>query len=288
MNWPALSTFSPRKRKLVQWLLAALLAYAVVGFLLLPPLVRLVALKMLSGQLDREVSIRKVRLNPFVLSATVSGFLIKDKDGQPFISWDEVYVNFQLASFFGHPWVFKEFSARQPFVRVQMNKDYTLNFSDLITKFSSNSPAALPAKPAKPLALQIDKVNITGAAASLTDLTPRTPFKRLVGPIDFHLTGFKTDPESKNPYAFMGTTDAGEKFAWAGFFSLAPLRSEGDFSLEKVALNRYAPLYQDLVRFQIKDGTVDLRSSYRFELSPSNRIATITNTSFGLHDFKLC
>jgi hypothetical protein len=145
------SSISPRKRKLVLWTLGLLLFYTIVGFLILPPIIRAVAVKQLSKQLDREVSIRQVKLNPFALSATVRGLLIKDKDGEPFVSWDEVYVNFQLSSFFGRPWVFKEISTTRPFVRAQMNKDGSFNFSDLAAKFSTN---AAPAKTeSKPLAL---------------------------------------------------------------------------------------------------------------------------------------
>ena len=118
-------------------------AYAIIGFLILPPIIRAVAVKQLSKQLDREVSIQKVKLNPFAFSTAIRGLLIKDKDGEPFVSWDEVYVNFQLSSFLGHPWVFKEISVTSPFARVQMNQDGTFNFSDLITKFSpTNAPAA--------------------------------------------------------------------------------------------------------------------------------------------------
>src|SRR5208283_2175676 len=105
----------------------------------------------------------------------------------PFVSWDEVYVNLQLASFFGHTWIFKEISTKKPFVRVQMNADQTFNFSDLITKFSTNAP---PAKPSKPLALRIDRLQIAGATASLADLTTRTPFKRVLGPLDVTLVNF--------------------------------------------------------------------------------------------------
>ena len=54
------------------------------------------AVKQIAQQIDREVSIEKIKINPFVLSRTVRGLLIKDKDGEPFVSWDEVYVNFQL------------------------------------------------------------------------------------------------------------------------------------------------------------------------------------------------
>jgi hypothetical protein len=265
-------------------MVGVLIFYAVTGFLILPPILRSVAVKQLSRQLDRDVSIEKVRVNPFVLSTTIRGLMIRDKDGQPFVSWDEVYVNFQLASFLGHSWVFKEVSTIKPFVRVQMNKDYTFNFSDLITKFSTNAP---PKEPSKPLALRIERLRIAGATASLTDLTPRMPFKRVLGPLDVTLEHFRTDPDSRNPYSFSGVTDGGEKFAWNGYFSLDPLRSQGELSLENLSLNKYAPLYQDLVRFEIKDGIVDIRSAYRFEWSVSNRVAAVTNASFALHSFKL-
>lgn len=287
MIWSVWRSWSPRTRKLLLWALGVLLVYTLLGFLILPPIVRAVAVKQLAGQLDRQVSITKVKLNPFVLSTTIRGLLIKDKDGQPFVSWDEVYVNFQLSSFLGHAWVFKEVSLTRPFVRVQVNKDYTLNCSDLITKFSSNAPPTKPIKPPKPLALRIDRFHIAGAAAALTDLTPRTPFHRVIGPLDVTLVHFRTDPNNENPYSFAGTTDAGENFAWAGYFYLDPLRSGGQISLQNVALNKYAPLYQDLVRFEIRDGVIDLSSTYLAELSASNRIASVTNTQVHLRSFKL-
>jgi hypothetical protein len=281
------SSVPPRRRKLLIWILGLLLFYAILGFLILPPIVRAIAVKQLSQQLDREVSIQKIRINPFMLSTTVRGLLIKDKDGQPFISWDEVYVNFQLLSFFGHPWIFKEISVTKPFVRVQINKDYTLNFSDLITKFSTNAPAAEPPAPSKPLALHVNLLQITNAEALFSDFTTREPFKRTIGPLHVALHNFRTDPDNKNPYSFAGTTDAGERLAWSGFFYLSPLRSRGELSLENFTINKYAPLYQDFVHFEIRSGTIDAHTDYRFEFSGSNHIAAVTNTAFSLHNFTL-
>jgi hypothetical protein len=281
------SSVPPRRRKLLFWILGLLLFYAILGFLILPPIVRAVAVKQLSRQLDREVSIQKVRINPFALSTTVRGLLIKDQDGQPFISWDEVYVNFQLSSFFGHAWVFKEISVTKPFARVQINRDYTLNFSDLIAKFATNAPSAAPAKPPKPLALRVGRLQITGAAASFSDFTTREPFKRTIGPLNVTLQNFRTDPDNKNPYSFAGTTDAGERFAWSGYFYLDPLRSQGELTLDDVTINKYAPLYQDFVRFEIRSGVIGVQADYRFELSASNRVAAVTNTAFSLRNFRL-
>lgn len=286
MTLPILQTLPPRRRKLVLWAVGLFVAYTIIGFFILPPIIRAVAAKQISKQLDRDVAIQKVRLNPFVFSTTIRGLVIKDRDGEPFVSWDEVYVNFQLSSFLGRPWVFREIRTAKPFLRVQMNKDYTFNFSDIVTKFSTNVTTE-PKVPSKPLAVRVDKLSIQGASASLTDLTPRTPFKRIVGPLDVTLENFRTDPSNRNPYSFTGTTDAGEEFSWSGHFYLDPIRSEGEFSLRNLTLHKYAPLYQDFVRFQIRNGVVDVGSAYRFELSASNKVAIATNSSFRLRSFEL-
>ena len=287
MSLPLWNLLPPRRRKWAVWVVVLLALYAVIGFLVLPPIVRHVAQKQISAQLNRETTIAGVSINPFALTAAIRGLVIKDTNGQPFISWDEVYVNFQLASFFGRAWTFKEISTTKPFVRVQVNQDGSFNFSDLIAKFSTNSSPATASTPGKPLVIHVDRLHIGGAAAALTDLTPREPFKRTLGPIDITLENFRTDPDNKNPYAFTGTTDAGEKISWSGYFYLDPLRSEGELKLFNFSLNKYAPLYQDLVRFEIRDGSIALDTKYRLELSLSNRIAALEDTSMALRGLKI-
>jgi hypothetical protein len=275
----------PRRRKLILWSVGVVLFYTVFGFLILPLIVKHVAIKQLSQQLDRQVTIRQVRINPYVLTGTIRGLLVKDKDGEPFLSLEEAYANFQLSSFFGKPWVFKEIHTSQPYIRVQINKDYTFNFTDLVAKFSKPSPK--PPKPSKPLFLHVGLLQIWGASASFTDLTPSTPFRRLIGPLQITLTHFHTDPNNENPYAFSGTTDSGEKFTWRGQFSLEPLQSSGDITLEGLAIARYAPLFEDLFRFEIKDGVVDVRSSYNVALNGSDYTASVTNASLYLKSFEV-
>lgn len=284
-GWMSLvAVLPPKARKPIAWTVGLILFYTLFGFLILPLIVKAVAVKQLSRQFDREVSIRQLRINPYVLSTTIRGMLIKDKDGEPFISWDELYVNFQLSSLVRKPWVFKEFHIIQPFIRGQVNKDYTLNCSDLLKKFSAG---ATNRAPKKPLYLEIDLLKITGARVSLTDLTPSTPFRRIIGPVEITLTGFHTDPTSRNPYAFSGTTDGGEEFSWSGYFFLDPLRSGGDVSLAGLSLPKYAPLYEDLVRFEIRSGFIAGRASYQFAMTDSNYVASVTNASFTLKSFKV-
>jgi hypothetical protein len=151
------------RRRLALWFIYLLLAYAVLGFLILPPIIRSIAVKELSRQLGRDVSIQKIKINPFAFSTTVRGLLIKDRDGRPFVSWDEVYVNFQLSSLFSKAWTFKEISTSKPFVHVQMNGDGTFNFSDIIAKFSASPAPVKPRTKSKPLPVCIERLRVDGA-----------------------------------------------------------------------------------------------------------------------------
>ena len=52
-------------------------------------------------------------------------------------------------------------------------------------------------------------------------------------------------------------------------------------------MNKYAPLYQDQLPFEIRDGFVGVDVNYQLEISATNRVMAVTNTSFTLRDFKL-
>jgi Domain of Unknown Function (DUF748) len=278
----------PWKYTLIKWAFIFFVLYTVVGFFILPPIIRIVAVKVLSGQLDRKVTIQKVKLNPLVPSIAIHGLLILDKDGQPFVSWDEVYVSFKPWSVFTSTWTFGKIMVVKPYARAQMNKDYTFNFSDLITKFTTNAPATAPPKePSKPLLVCVQQLIITNATMSVADFTERTPFKRIIGPLHLSLDNFRTAPDNEAPYSFAGTTDAGELFAWHGYVGLTPLRSEGQLTVNDVTLSKFAPLYQDLVQFEIRSGQIGVHANYRFEWSQTNRVAAVTDAAFALRKFRL-
>ena len=247
----------------------------------LPPVVRAVAAKQLSKHLEREVTIQTVRLNPFTLSGSVRGVLIKDKDGTPLVSWSEVYFNCQTTSLFSHAWVFKQVRVSQPFLNIRIDHNYTLNFSELISRLSPIIREQ-PTPGGNPRSWHIGKLTLTGGKVSFTDLTPRVPFQRTVGALCLTVTNFQSESAHRNTFAFSGTSEGREAFSWNGFFSLDPLRSEGEVSLGGFSLTTYAPLYQDLFRFGIKDGVVSFHSAYAYERSAETNLLSVTNSTFGL------
>jgi hypothetical protein len=221
-----------------------------------------------------------------MLSGSVQGLLIKDRDGTPLVSWSEVYFNFQLSSLFTHAWIFKEVNLSRPFLSVQVNADYTLNFSDIISRLSSAFRAE-PMPVGKSRSWRINRLRLIGGKVAFTDRTPRVAFQRTVFPLEIILTNFQTGADHKNAFTVSGISDGGERFLWNGSFYLDPLRSEGEVSIEGFALTTYAALYQDLFRFTIKDGVASLRSCYSYEGSATTNILAVTNTAFELKSLEM-
>ncbi len=277
---------SSKLRRCLNWAAGLFVFYTVFGFLILPWIVRKVAINQLGRELGREVSIEAVRLNPFAFSGSIRGLLIKDPDGVPLLQWDEVYANLQLASFFGKPWVFREVRVVSPAFRLQINPDRSLNVSDLIVKISAMA-GNTPAKPMKPIHVRVDRIQITNAVLSVVDLSLRNPFRRRVGPVELNLVDLETSPENQNAYSVTGTTDSGETFSWKGHFTFDPLGSEGVLRLQGLSLRKYSGLFDDLVRFEVRDGVISAGASFTASLTPSNYVARATNASFTLRSFKV-
>jgi uncharacterized protein involved in outer membrane biogenesis len=115
---------------------AAVLVYTLFGFLALPPILKSVLSKNLSETFHRKATIQDIRFNPFDLSLSVRGLAISERDAQgTWISLEEVFANFQLASVFRGGPVLSEVRLSRPHVNILRRPDGSYNFSDLIEEF---------------------------------------------------------------------------------------------------------------------------------------------------------
>jgi Domain of Unknown Function (DUF748) len=133
-----------RMRRIAIWAGSIVALYAIVGFLVAPPIARSQAESALTELLGRKVTVERVRINPFALSASVLGFAIRDREGEgSLVAFDELYVNFTLSSLFRLAPVVEEVRLVRPAVRVVRNADKSYSFQDILDRFASR-PAAPP------------------------------------------------------------------------------------------------------------------------------------------------
>ena len=129
-----------RFKKPLIGLVLLFVAYTLLGFFVLPPVLKSILIKKLSENLQREVNIEKIKVNPYILSVTVQGFKVKDRgSSETFAACDEIFVNLQSLSALKWELILKEIRIRQPFLRLVRNADGSYNFSDLLEKKPSDS-----------------------------------------------------------------------------------------------------------------------------------------------------
>ncbi len=144
--------------------------YSIVGFLIMPPYMRRLAISNLSDQLGRRVTIESVSLNPYTLVAGVKGFEIKDNDGQTtFLSFGSLHVDLQMSSIFKKGPVIREIKLEKPHVRLIRVGANAYNFSDIIDRFQSTHEAGAPEKPQKPFFFSVSNIQIADGSIEFDD-----------------------------------------------------------------------------------------------------------------------
>ena len=268
-----------RARRLVarrrRWLFALtilLFVYAAVGFILLPWIVHRQLEKRLAAALHRNVTIAKVRMNPFALSATIDGLRVDDPDGSTFLSWDRLYLNASLLPILKRDLALDKLYLLRFRAHASMRRDGTLNFEDLLTTTSSPQAEAPPDAGRKHwVAFGVDHLSIVEAEVAFSDASRKHPFATTVGPVTLQLDRFRTRADANSPYAFEGSTESGERFSWSGNVRTEPFRSSGTIAFENLRLPKYGPYYEQEVAVDLRDGRINLRTNYDVEWGAQGR-----------------
>ena len=125
-------------RRLKKWLIGLVLFFVVFtlfGFFVVPPILKSILVKKMSENLNREVTIERIRVNPYTLSVTVNGIGIQERGGsEPFVSCDELFINLEILSAVKRALILKELRIKTPYLKIARQNEQTYNFSDLIPK----------------------------------------------------------------------------------------------------------------------------------------------------------
>ena len=156
---------SPRARKYTLRLVLAVIAFGVLGFFVLPPLVKSIVLDQLGQVLYRPVAVKRVAINPYALSLTLEGVSVGEPEGgQTFASFDSLYVNLESASIFRLGPVIGELRLTNPRLSIVRLSDKRYNFSDLLDEFLARPKSDDPIAP-----FSVNNIQISGGVVEFDD-----------------------------------------------------------------------------------------------------------------------
>ncbi len=275
-----------RRGRRLRWVAILLIVYTVTGFFIAPAIIKSQLIKRLPALTKRQAAVQQVKLNPYALSLTIRGLSLTETNGQPFVGFDEFYVNFELSSLFRWAWTFSEIRLSHPTANILRGAGGQFNFSNLI----SNEPAPPPDPAKKPGSLPVVLVQhlvVTNGDFKFTDQTRATPLSIDYGPVDLDLKNFTTRRNRDGLYSLAVSTGVGGKFDWSGTISANPPESSGKFALRGVVLKTYSPYVADFARAALTDGVLDVSAEYRFNADAKPLQLELTNGAVKLANLKV-
>jgi uncharacterized protein involved in outer membrane biogenesis len=107
---------------------ATTVVYALLGFFLAPWLIKNTAINTVRDNLGTELKLQKVSVNPFVLSLQIDALALDEPGGDPFLTVERIFINFQLSSLFRWAVTFREVHIDSPKLRLARDGNGDFNF----------------------------------------------------------------------------------------------------------------------------------------------------------------
>ena len=273
-----------RYRKPLVIAATAVVVYALLGFFLAPWLVKNTATDAVRENLGVELRLRKVTVNPFVLSLGINGLELDDPDGEPFLAIDRVFINFQLSSLFRWALTFREFHIESPKLHLARDGDGEFNFG-----FLAQQPAEAEAAPAEPGGgpprLLIQDFAITDSVVDWKDDVPPEPVDTHFGPVNIVIAGLNTLPDRAGLQDVVITTETQGILSWGGSLELNPLRSEGRAAIKGSHFPLASAYLKHETGFDLDEGSIDVELDYRVDTRADGTLeASISNLEMTVRD----
>lgn len=156
-----------KARRTLNWGLALaglLLAFGLFGYFAGPPILKSVLLAQLSERLHRDVSIGRISIQPYALSAELSDLSIKAKNGHEVAGFDSLFVDLSGASLYHAGLVVSELRLTRPRLSFSRISDGRYDVSDLI-----DALLAKLAEPGEAARFSLNNIQLLGGKIDFDD-----------------------------------------------------------------------------------------------------------------------
>ena len=145
-------------------LVVLIVVIGIAGFFIAPGIVKSVAVNAIAEQLGRKATIGSVKLNPYLLSATIDDFKLYEPDGKTIAAQiDEVVADVSSASLFKRALVFDELRITRPHLSIARLAPQRFSFSDIVDKILAKP------KSESPFLFSLNNIRLEGGAIAFDD-----------------------------------------------------------------------------------------------------------------------
>ena len=256
------------KRMALGSAVSVLILYALFGFFLAPWLLKNNAIEAVRQNLNAELRLGKVTINPFVLSLKIDELAFDDPHGSPFARIDQVYLNFQLSSLFRWAFTFDEFRLDSPELFITRNDAGALNIAflaagarnDASDADRNNAPSMTP--------FLVFDFAVNQSVLNWSDAMPVDPVQARFGPVNISIADLNTLPDRHGQQDVVITTETAGTLSWSGILQLNPLQSEGHAAIKGSHFPLVSAYLRHEIGFDFVNGIADVELDYRVAIRP--------------------
>jgi uncharacterized protein involved in outer membrane biogenesis len=279
-----------RTLKIAIWV-AVVVAFIGIAAFAAPPLLKGKIAAELSKKLHRDVSIEQIWFNPFTMSLTVRGFLVKERqESATAVSFDELYANLELQSIFRLGPVFNELRLTKPYVSLIRHQDRTYNFTDLIEEFTKDSAEETPKEPEQRTPrFALNNIQVLDGRIDFDDRPEQT--KHTVDAINIGVPFISSIPSDVNIYV---------RPQFHALVNDAPLEIEGEskpfrdsrestirLDLDNVLIPKYLEYSPVQLNFKVPSGALSTRLKLAFQTREDKSAALSVSGDVGIKELRL-
>ena len=274
----------PRTRKIAIWFVSIFVAIGVLLGLVAPPLIRGKIASALSDKLHRQVSIEQIKFNPYAMTATIRGFLMKEQQSQSAaVSFDELFVNLEMESLFRLGPVIKELRLVKPYVNLIRNDDLKYNFQDLIDEFTSGPSGPTPRFALNNIEIIDGKIDFDDRPEktkhSITSLKIGVPFiSSLPSYVDIKIKPELAAVVNGSPFHFAGVSTTPFKDSF---------ESTLGFDIDKLEIARYLEYSPVQLNFKVPSGQLNGKIQIAFRTDKKSPVGLSLTGNLGVAQLEM-
>lgn len=260
--------------------------YALVGFALLPALVRWAFPKFAREQLGCEATVDAVRFNPFRLQFEMSGMKLNDPDGVQLAAFQRLFMDLQAAGINRWTAMFREIRLEKPSLTVVLQKDGSTNLQKLFSASQGTSEPP-PEPPSEPTRMILQNVAIVGGRLEVLDRRQPTPAELKIEEFDLTLKDLATVGNRNGTYALSASTHEGETLEWEGDVTLTPIHSRGKISLSNLRSRTLWEFVRDRLNIEPPGGFLNISCAYLLDAASGPMQLSLEGLQMDVSDLSL-
>jgi uncharacterized protein involved in outer membrane biogenesis len=269
-------------------ILSLLFLYAVVGFILLPIILKPQITKAANQALNAKLSIEDIYINPIIFKVELEGVSLKDLDDKHLVSFKTLDVDVELYSLFGGTVHVKDIILKKPKISLVQNKDKSINLTKIL-KDTTEKKQQKEEAPSELPRIIIDKIAIENGAVSYKDFTNTKEFDFEISDLSFKLLNIDTNDFDNSGGTLRFHThlgDSGVLDIHTKITGLKPLKIEGDVDFAMAKLYKELEYAEEGLGVEVANGEIYLHANYALNMDDLDNML-IDNMSLKLNKLRI-